>query len=421
MILTYIPVFVPLFICINLFKYVLFTNNNHISTSLIQFIIVNLQINTHFKKYISNYLYDIIIWLFFGISNQESINYLDPNINSNTTNYRFLIENEDTTYEHELSDYNPVYTWINDNKLVTTIMLLTITMVLLLIAIFIVKVFQTSSYHIIKTFFRKKNIPFMAIITQVAIISYCNLTTIAISQFKYINEAHVILSFLALCIIIFITFGLPITLYYLLETNRIESYTQKFQKKFGCLYLQFNKKHYKFITMILLKQFVYAILLVINIEYKLVHNIVILFMNSIYLCVLLFDNPYYETHYQKQSTIVELCTIFIIILNFVIYTDFSNTIKEVIAIIALILQGLIIITYISIFIYVTLCKEKIKLISAFIINNDNIQIEMTNKVINNKLLSSPLNKSTRSPDIRSSDIPDWVREEFIRDQMFNNL
>jgi hypothetical protein len=422
MLLESITLFIPLFIIINSLKYVIFSNNhNNIIINLLQFIIVNIQLNTHFKMYISDCTFDIITWLFFGISNHESLNY-NKNNTIHINDMRLLIEDEDTSYKNELSDYNPVYTWINDNKLVTTIMLLTLVIFTLLLSIFFVKIFQTSSYHIIKTFFRKKNVPFMAIITQIGIISYCNITTIAISQFKYLNSDHVMLSFFACCIIIFITFGLPISIYYLLETHHTDSYTKTFQKKFGCLYLQFNKKHYKFITIILLKQFLYSILLVISLEHKLIQNSIILGINTLYLLHLIFDNPYYEEYYKKQSIIVELFTVFIISLNFIIFTDFSDNIKSIVAIIALSLQGLIMITYIGFFIYITIKKEKDKLISEFIINNDNIQIEMTHMTISTKKLKSPLIKSKSiTIDVRSTDVSDWVKEEYIRDQMYNKF
>jgi hypothetical protein len=417
--LSSVGLFIPLFIGINLLKYILFSNcNNNIIINLLQFIIVNIQLNTHFKDYISDTVFDIIVWLFFGISNQESLNYYK---NTQNITDRHLIEQEDSSYKGELSEYNPVYTWINDNKLVGTLMLLTITMILLLISLFIVKFFQTSSYHTIKTFFRRKNIPFMTIITQIGIISYCNFTTIAISQFKYFDSTHIIISFLALCIIIFVTAGLPITIYYLLEINQINSYTHNFQRKFGCLYLQFNKEHYKFITIILMKHFLYAILLVISLEHKLLQNSIMMGINTIYLLIMVFDNPYYEPHYRKQSIIVELFSIFIIILNFFIFTDFTDKIKTIISIVALTLQGIIMIIYISVFIYATIKKEKNKLISEFIINNDNIQIEMTNIAISNKSLRSPLYKQHKLPDVHCNDVADWVKKEFIRDQMFNNI
>ena len=411
-----ILIYICLFI-INSIKYLIFGTNNIFNDILFHYIEFSV-FNNKLKDSLNNnidILSNILLWSFFGLfphnDTDRTINYIYKDItNKNQTEY--IYNNITKTY---LEDSSYFIEWTDSNKLLITISLFA----LVILFLFIFGIFSDIKNHLYRRMkniknnkiIKKKKSYYISNLLKIFLIGYCNISTITISKLFNLSKNDISLNIMTIIIFIFYIIGFPIFIFKLIYNNISKLYKHQFRNTYGVLYLHFKTetKYSSIIIILLIKQFIYSLLINLSYELTIIQNTSFLFINILHFILIIKYKPYSSSLDQLHATIVTISTLITTIINYVFITDiFSITIKNVFDIINTIIHIGTLFTFIILqCIGIYHKKRNITVISRRNINEiEMVEINVENRRMidqtNNLLDSDPdylKKKSTRFSDI----------------------
>lgn len=190
---------------------------------------------------------------------------------------------------------NKWYNWIGDN-----ILIVDISCIMTVYAVFI------TTFIIVKL--RHKNLKFSLwnYFMKLSMLSYYTLTYVSLHHLLE-NAGHVSLTMVAIMVLFFNTFCLPAYIYVVLKSNKTCLKNAAFQRMYGSVYMEYKAEHYIFTCVLLVKQFIYAVLFalmsskIISILTSLTAQFLV---NTIYSCLLIKNHPFKLHFYMMQAFMV---------------------------------------------------------------------------------------------------------------------
>lgn len=318
-------------------KTLIFGSTHMLNTSLhdySQYSILNLDLlkinNTNVETTISS-----LKWIFFGMSPGETDRHLIFKLNK-------LINNEDTkvrdvreVLNNTITERDKLIEWFEDNRFGIAVSSMMIFIALIIFGHFILNTFKkqkinnilshgivTGDGSIASIKPNYWNSSYINLIISVLLLSYCNITTVTIYELINLNKISVAYGLFTFGILILYVLLFPIAIFRFLLDKNNNIYDRKIMDNFGALYLSFKPKNRRFMCIIILKQICYAIVINIDNNFGYLQNSLLLFVNGIYLGLLIYYHPYTSQRYNLQSIILTLSLIIVSLINY--YTISAN-------------------------------------------------------------------------------------------------
>lgn len=190
---------------------------------------------------------------------------------------------------------NKWYNWIGDN-----ILIVDISCIMTVYAVFI------TTFIIVKLRHEHLQISLWNYFMKLSMLSYYTLTYVSLHHLLE-NARHISLSMVAIMVLFFNTFCLPVYIYVVLNSNKSCLKNAAFQRMYGSIYMEYKEDHHIFTCILLVKQFIYAVLFALmssKIISILVSLTAQLFVNTIYACLLIKNRPFKRHFYMKQAFMV---------------------------------------------------------------------------------------------------------------------
>ena len=398
------------FFLLNSIRFIVFgisKDFNSIIFNYIQFIVFNNYL--HFSSNPNvNIISDITLWSFFGLSPHPnadgSINYIYKIIygeDNNNQTYHRMLTNETTT-ENTIQELTR---WFDINAFLITITVLFCVVVVVSIIFFINKIYNQKNKNInnnnrtlsirdgslINMDRVKWKMSYNSFMIKILLIAYCNLSTITISQLTRISPNTIAVSFMSIVVLCILVIGFPIFIVITLYNNQDKLYRKEFLEKYGPLYLDFKNtpKHSKYMIIILLKQFLYAVIINISSSLNYYQNTLLLIVNCGFLISIIMYKPYVKFWTMIQAYILSSFMVLITILNFIFITDgVGKKVKIIFYISSLILHIISIFTFLGIQFMKYVEKSRQPEIHTFNIESDGINLlsdnHKDNEIVNNQ-------------------------------------
>lgn len=310
---------------------------------------------------VNNYLYNynntdyqgistLVMWSLFGMSPhddiQHTLNYLNgvKYTNQNSTHNHsikyIMFETEpNTTITRDMED---ITFWFDTNKYMLVILTIFGILMLSISIYIIIQLLRTLRWYnycysikdndIIRAMdgsYYKVNPAYWnpslhSFVIKIALMSYCNISTLTIYQILNSSSDTVGLSFVAFVFTLFIIIGFPAYVFYKLYYNKEFLNDMDFSDNYGPLYLYYKlapvKNQFMIVTMI--KQVMYSIALNISSQLTYTQNTIMLVINVIFTIMLYIVKPYRNTLYQLQAVMVSIGLTVVTMINYsIIYFE----------------------------------------------------------------------------------------------------
>lgn len=354
-----LPIAALLFL-FNCIKYIVFGIGHFDSTvtHFTQFVVINLMLHAKSTP-TSRMLSDFATWAFFGLSPHDNtaptLEYLlsdgeitdgsNPTVfNSSHLHGRRMLDLNETKAAIE-----PTVDWVNDNKFLLSIMILTAFIAVSIVVNIIYHAlrrgvlsinccsnrkhsdsidFNRRGFNYIVSNYHTTN--YTSFFIKVLLLCYCNLCTITNSQFVYLGDS-IPVTFMVLVVAFFFELGFPFFIVYKLNKFSANLYSPHVTQDYGPLYERFrdSPKTNKFIVVVLINQLVYSILINVSEHLSVTQNSLLIATNLVFAIALLGQAPYKDNLLFYQAVMTSVSTLLISSFNYaIIIEDTSDKIKQ---------------------------------------------------------------------------------------------
>lgn len=269
----------------------------------------------------------------------------------NTTHQytRYILQTNNIFDNSTQSDITKTITWVDDNKFLVTLIIITFIFLSAIIGKVLCQYFlcRTEGDDASEALDNIRWKKYYSFVFKILLIAYCNLSTMIIYQLITMTEKHLALCFLAVVMTLVYIIGFPIYIFIVLNNrnNKLDHVLTKM--KYGPLYEMFKSDEYdsKFILLILFKQFCYAIIINSNDILGVAGNSILTIVNCAYLLIMIFKNPYKKNKDMIVSITMSSIVAILTLMNYIFILEhmFDNEIIEICAIIGFSLHVLTII------------------------------------------------------------------------------
>lgn len=306
-------------------------------------------------------------WTLFGLS---------PNSNDNYTVE--MLYTSIYNHDKDKKDVEKVVDWFHENRFTISISSFIIFASVIFITHIILKICCkckggkknkkrvlpngiNTSGTVLNTKARYFNPTYISFIISIALVCYCNITTVTFSQLFIVNKISFSSALLTVATCLFFVLGFPIFIISVLYDKNIQLFDRKTMDSYGSLYMEF-KTGTNFMLIVILRQIIYAVVINLSGSFNILQNSIMLTTNIIFLFMIFYIDPYVKYSMKIQNTVLTSTLIIVSCVNFVIiYKDETEAII-VWYIASMGLQILSFILYLLIVLYEKikpLCGEKI--------------------------------------------------------------
>lgn len=293
----------------------------------------------------------LISWMVFGLnahSDNATVKFLynkyygdDSNNTKNITNRNLYSKYYDVTSANQTDkmDLQQMIDWFHANRFMITVISIITFISIMSMGYLIFKFFPkkkqrdtilpngvgTSDGALLVIKNKYFSPTFISFVITIVLTSYCNLATVIFWQLWNFNETNTIIMLFVISTLILIIIGFPLFIMNIFFDKKIDMYDKKCMDNYGCLYLGFKEGiSSKFILLILLRQFLYAIFINISITFTYTQNTLILVLNIIFLGLIFFIDPYESVVTKYQNIILTSTLILVSLLNYYILSLNNN-------------------------------------------------------------------------------------------------
>ena len=326
-------------------KYVIFGIGefNDIIFHYTQFITFNNYLKSHIHSgVIFSFISNIALLSFFGLSPHDNMDQSFDLLYGTLSDDDNDHDNNNGTRRELRNHVDKVTSWIDDNKfLLSLIILFSITVIAIIITWmyslykqglfndmyqkYIVEGrsrrpsddFITEDQLVEQNPISKKSDGYYNVLIGIALICYCQISTITIAQLLEITDSSVAIGFLSIATMLVFVIGFPIYIAKLLYEKSSVLYDTDMVKKYGVLYMHFKKRNSRFMIIILIKQLIYSVIINISPHLTILQNTFLVLINILFLVGLLKYSPYADGLYYIQAVIMSISTVIISLLNYI--------------------------------------------------------------------------------------------------------
>ena len=303
----------------------------------VQFVMINLLLLVKGKGLIE-LINSVSLWALFGLSPHDETDYalgyfLDDNQSpvTNTTNHPTRRLEDGIEPEKQAQS---IVEWVDEYKFMLSIMSL--------VAVIFVSFTLNCVHTVVKRgacrcdrskvskvtpgmrsiINRYRTSGYTNFFVKIMLVVYCNMCSITNAQLTRLMDAGLAVGFWAVCFAC-LEIAFPFYIIRLLNDNSARLSSPEFKKKYGALYENFNDspKDNKFIIIILIKQYIYGILINISHTLTVLQNSLILGANAMFLLIHICHSPYKEGLYYVQALMMCVSTVTISAINYVFIID----------------------------------------------------------------------------------------------------